>query len=244
MGPRIDRPYVTTKVKVLNASTFAITDSNLILVNFAGAVTVTLPGVYTTGPGSPIPPRSRRITVTDYSGAAATNNITVVPASAGSATIGGLTSYLLATNYGSVTFEFDGANWEVVGARSRVTDLAPSKFTSSAMSSANAIAAGELSGAEYTYVAVTAATPGTCTTRTAAQLFGDIPNCVPGYAYSLRVVNTSANTLTFAAGTNVTFTGTSTVATNVTRDYCVTFGNTTGNAATVTFQSVGSGTSP
>ncbi len=120
------------------------------------------------------------------------------------------------------------------------TTIPAAKFTSSTMSSANGIVAGTLTGAAYTTVAVTAATPGTCTTRTAAQLLGDIPGAANGFSYMLRIVNTSANTLTFAAGTNVTFTGTSTVATNVTRDYCVTFTSPTA----VTFQSVGAGSSP
>jgi hypothetical protein len=106
--------------------------------------------------------------------------------------------------------------------------------------SANTFPAGQLTGADYCTLAVTSATPGTCTTRAASSMFADIPGCTVGFSYMLRVVNTSANTLTFGAGAGVTFTGTSTVATNNTRDYNVTF-NTTN---TMTFQSVGSGVSP
>ena len=57
-----------------------------------------------------------------------------------------------------------------------------------------------------------------------------------------RIVNTGAGTLTLTAdgGATVTLTGTATVATNVFRDYTLTF--TSATAATI--QSVGSGVSP
>jgi hypothetical protein len=101
--------------------------------------------------------------------------------------------------------------------------------------------AGELTGAKFTVYNNTQGTPGTITTRTAGQMFGDIPNCVIGFSYILRIINgQGTGTLTVAVGSGVTNPNTSTltIATNTWRDFMVTF--TSATAATIT--ELGTGT--
>lgn len=83
----------------------------------------------------------------------------------------------------------------------------------------------------------TGTTPGTLTTRTATQMYGDTPGASPDMTYLLLIRNSSgmANTATVGAGTGVTLTGTMTIAQNVTRLFTVTF--TSGTACTI--QSMG-----
>lgn len=101
------------------------------------------------------------------------------------------------------------------------------------------LAAGVITGAEQVTVLSTNATPGTQTTRTATQMFGDVPNAYVGQQYSLRIANSGAGTLTLAAGSGVTLgSGTYTVPTNTFRDFVVTFNS----ATTATIQTVGVGT--
>lgn len=116
--------------------------------------------------------------------------------------------------------------------------LPVAKYTTQAYQTAT-FAAGDITGAGDVYFENTGLTPGTLTTRTATQMFADIPGCFAGYAYSLAVRNSAggANTLTFAAGSGVTTTGTLTVAQNVTRFFCVTFTSSTA----CTINSMGTG---
>ena len=83
----------------------------------------------------------------------------------------------------------------------------------------------------------TGTTPATLTTRTAVQMFNDIPGAVAGMTYLLLIRNSSgsANTATVAAGTGVTLTGTMTIAQNVTRIFIVTMTSPTA----CTLQSMG-----
>jgi hypothetical protein len=76
----------------------------LVGVNFAGAVTITLPTAQLR--------KGRVYTVKDESGAAATNNITV--ATEGSETIDGSATDVISDNYGSKTYYSDGSNWFTV----------------------------------------------------------------------------------------------------------------------------------
>jgi hypothetical protein len=119
--------------------------------------------------------------------------------------------------------------------------LQTAKFTTAAKA-AGTFAVGDITGAKFTVLQNTGATPGAQTVRTAAQMLGDIPGAQAGDSYMFRIVNTGAGTLTITAdaGPTVTLTGTMTVAQNVFRDYVLTF-NT---ATTATIQSVGSGVSP
>lgn len=117
----------------------------------------------------------------------------------------------------------------------------PAQFTTAALT-AGTLAAGAITGAAFTVLRNTGATPGAQTVRTAAQMLADFPQARVGMSYMLRIINTGAGTFTLTADATptVTITGTATVAQNTFRDYVVTF-NT---ATTATIQSVGSGTSP
>lgn len=97
--------------------------------------------------------------------------------------------------------------------------------------------AGQLTGAAVTVYDSTATTPGSIATRTATEMFGDIPNAAVGATYILIVRNSSgsANTMTITAGTGVTLTGTMTIAQTVSRVFVVTLTS----ATAITIQSVG-----
>jgi predicted RecA/RadA family phage recombinase len=116
--------------------------------------------------------------------------------------------------------------------------LQPAQFTSYNVAGPATFAAGQLTGASFVNLKSTNAAPGTQTTRTATQMYADTPGAAAGMSYMLRITNTGAGTLTLAAGTGVTLTGTMTIATNTFRDFVVTF-NT---ATTLTIQDVGTGT--
>lgn len=145
---------------------------------------------------------------------------------------GGWARYLVTyTAAGAVTLQLVEINDNIPGAQ----------FTTAALS-VGTLAAGSITGAAFTVLRNTGATPGAQTVRTAAQMLADFPGAQVGYSYMLRIINTGAGvfTLTADAGPTVTITGTATVAQNTFRDYIVTF-NT---ATTATIQSVGSGVSP
>src|ERR1700690_2843639 len=120
-------------------------------------------------------------------------------------------------------------------------------ITFAASVSTGTIAANVLTGALTVYLNSAATTPGTQTTRTAAQLFADAaaqfglaltdPALSNGLQYTLVITQTGAGTLTLAGGTGVTITGTATVAQNTTRTFVV---NLLPAAATFTSVSVGS----
>ena len=85
------------------------------------------------------------------------------------------------------------------------------------------------------------ATPGTQTTRTALQMYGEDPCAALGWGYRLRICNSGAGTLTLAGGTGVTVIGTATVATATYREFDVVYGGVLG-APTMTITNVGLGT--
>lgn len=146
---------------------------------------------------------------------------------------GGFGRYLVTyTAASAVTIAFIG------GASPSVPE---SQFTTAALS-AGTLAAGAITGAAFTVLTNTGATPGAQTVRTAAQMLADFVGTSVGSSYMLRIVNTGAGTftLTGGGGTGVTVTGTATIAQNIFRDYVVTFNS----ATTATIQSVGSGVSP
>lgn len=136
----------------------------------------------------------------------------------------------------------DGSDLNKMVDRMNALGLPAAQFRTAALS-VGTLAAGLITGAEYTVLQNTGATPGAQTVRSAAQMLSEIPGgFIAGLAYTLRIVNTGAGTLTLTAdpGATVTLTGTMTVAQNVFRDYIVTFNS----ATTATIQSVGAGTSP
>lgn len=114
--------------------------------------------------------------------------------------------------------------------------LADAKYTTGALQAAT-FAAGDLTGARVVTYDNTGTTPAALTTRTATQMFADIPGAYVGMSYILLIRNSSgsANTATLTAGTGVTATGTMTIAQNVTRFFVVTFTS----ATAVTIQSMG-----
>lgn len=117
-------------------------------------------------------------------------------------------------------------------------------LTTSLNQTTGTIPANIINGGEVVVCIQTNSTPGTQTTRTAAQLYADDPVAWIGGGYLLRVANNSGSgTMTLAGGTGVTVTGTATIANGVFRDYLVTYGGTDA-APTVTFTNVGSGTYP
>lgn len=141
---------------------------------------------------------------------------------------------------GTELFVVDNGGPQLTVAKASSIGVA-SQFKTAALV-AGAVAAGQLTGADFCVLQNTGAVPGAQTVRTAAQMFADIPGCYVGYSAMFRIVNTGAGTytLTADAGATVTISGTATIAQNVFRDYVLTF--TSATAATI--QSVGSGTSP
>jgi len=99
-------------------------------------------------------------------------------------------------------------------------------------------AAGQLTGGSEVTYRSTAGTPGTITTRTAAQMFTDDPYARVGGTYMLRIGNTAAGsaTMTIAAGSGVTLTGTATVSDTYVSIFMVTYTS----ATALTMQYVGS----
>jgi hypothetical protein len=140
-----------------------------------------------------------------------------------------------------VTYTAAGAFTIAAIIQGSITDVPAAKFTTAALT-AGTLAAGAITGAAFTVLTNTGATPGAQTVRTAAQMLADIPGAQAGFSSMFRIVNTGAGTFTLTAdgGATVTITGTATIAQNIFRDYVLTF--TSATAATI--QSVGSGVSP
>lgn len=228
MAIRDIRSAKHTKWKYTAAS-YAVVNEDLVLVNTAGGpVTITLPASRPAG-------ARKAITIVDVGGAAATNPVTVAPA--GADVVNGNAGLTLDVNYGQLKVYDSG----VSGTPGWTADTGPGTFLPQAqytsISGGNGtLAAGNMEGAADVTLATSGATA--LTTRTAAQIFAGVPNAVPGFSYRLRIYNTNAGTLTLTGGTNVTITGTATVATNVWRDYYVTLTDSTH----VTLQNLGSGT--
>jgi Zn-dependent alcohol dehydrogenase len=85
------------------------------------------------------------------------------------------------------------------------------------------LVAGDITGAtEVVLNTSTQATP-TFTTRTAAQMIADIPNAQIGMTWKVTVLNRNSGTLTMAAGSGVTITGTATIATVNWKDFICTY---------------------
>lgn len=112
------------------------------------------------------------------------------------------------------------------------------QFATAAFSSSTA-AAGQLSGSAITVCNNSGGTPGTLTTRTAAQMIADSGLC-KGNNYLLLLVNgQGTGTLTLAGGSGVTVVGTATVATNTARLFTVIVTNATPGSEAITITGVG-----
>jgi hypothetical protein len=102
------------------------------------------------------------------------------------------------------------------------------QYNTTAAASPVTPAAGILTGANHVFYEVTTDGAFGITTRTATEMFGDIPNCHIGYTYLLTFVNRGNNTVTITAGANVTITASeNTLATTTTRTYLVNFTSAT-----------------
>lgn len=100
--------------------------------------------------------------------------------------------------------------------------LPNSKFTTSSTATTVVPTAGALTGAKHVYWENTADGTLALTTRTAAEMFADIPGAFIGLAFDLTIVNRGNNTITVTGGTGVGVVGENTIATLVTRTYqCV-----------------------
>ncbi len=100
-GPPGPPGSLIVPVTIVNDSNYnATVDDYYIGVNFAGASSVVLPASVD----------GRTYIVKDVSGAAFTNPITVTA----STTIDGETSYVLNSNFASITLVFNGVEWSIV----------------------------------------------------------------------------------------------------------------------------------
>lgn len=102
------------------------------------------------------------------------------------------------------------------------------------------LAANKASGAQFTALLSSNATPGSQAMRTPAQILADTTGLAVLGSYILRVINTGAGVFTLAtdAGTGFTMSGTMTVAQNTFRDFCVVINS----ATTGTITEIGTGT--
>jgi len=126
---------------------------------------------------------------------------------------------------------YDSTVWRVAGGVSQ-GGAATNQYTAI---TGTTWTAADIAGADYTVLATSGATA--LTTPTAAQIIAAVPGWEVGDSYRLRIYNTNAGTLTLTGGTGVTITGTATLATNVWREYIVSY---TG-AGAVTMQNIGAG---
>jgi hypothetical protein len=112
------------------------------------------------------------------------------------------------------------------------TDLPNINYTTITEAASITAAAGTLTGANLCVYTTTGSVGNTAlTTRTAAQMFADTPNAYVGMSWMVRIISDGANTTTLTAGSNVTITGTATVATNTWREFRFIFTSTTALAA-------------
>lgn len=95
------------------------------------------------------------------------------------------------------------------------------KWSQDTTAGAATAAAGALSGAAECIVNITLVGAAAYTTRTVAQMIADSGLRI-GQSWKVTIVNTNAGTTTLTGGTNVTITGTATIAQNISRTYVVT----------------------
>ena len=229
MGSRhIRGPLVFNTHHIVLSGDYVIVNESLVIVNkpVGAATNITLPPSVTAD-------GRREIRIVDGKGDASSNNITVTVA--GTDTINGAATLVLAVNNAYVVIiDLGGGAWlSPVG-------LPAAKFSTINVTTGT-LAAGKASGAEFTVLQSTNATPGNQAMRTPAQILADTPGLAVGASYVLRIVNTGAGSLTLTtdSGSGFTMTGTSfVVAQNAWKDFVVTINSGT----TGTVQGVGYGT--
>jgi hypothetical protein len=89
---------ILNSTSVTGSSYNVLTSDNVIMVNYAGAVSITLPA---TGGANQL------LIIKDASGAAATNNITVV------GTVDGVTNPVIGSNYGGVGLIYENGWFQI-----------------------------------------------------------------------------------------------------------------------------------
>lgn len=119
-----------------------------------------------------------------------------------------------------------------------IGELPPAQFSTG--TTATTFTAGQLTGANLVTYTNTQGTPGSIATRTATQMIADTPNAYIGQTWVVRIINgQGTGTLTVTAGTDVTLTGTATVAANTWREFSCIITSIT--AHTITMQNTISG---
>lgn len=98
--------------QILNRTTVALDYTVLPNDHIIGVTDTSMPRIITLPPAASVE-AGRVYSIKDESGLAGTNNITVLPD--GAELIDGAASYLVTTNYGSVSVYCDGANWMIYG---------------------------------------------------------------------------------------------------------------------------------
>lgn len=93
---------IRTTTSVTTATYTALATDDVLICNRAGTISVTLLASPETG---------RTFTIKDDRGTAAANNITITPAAGN---IDGAATYVINTNYGSVTLIYNGTQWNII----------------------------------------------------------------------------------------------------------------------------------
>lgn len=91
-----------TRTVYTDTQTIGLTVHLAVVTTTGSNVGLTLPSAVTKGAGA-------QLIIKDEGGGASANNITLTPS--GGQTVDGAATYVLSTNYGSVTLESNGANW-------------------------------------------------------------------------------------------------------------------------------------
>lgn len=112
------------------------------------------------------------------------------------------------------------------------TFLENGKFSTVSTATSATAGIGELTSARHTFYEYTTDGAFALTTRTATEMFGDMPGAYIGLTFFLTILNRGNNTVTLTAGSGVTISGEATVATLVTRTWLCRF--TSASAMTIT----------
>jgi hypothetical protein len=172
--------------------------------------------------------------------ATAGTELTVIPSGAVTLTnVGGTTLVTLVSGQPAKIIALTASTFRVSTMEPRLPN---SKWTTSATATTLTPAAGALTGARTVYFENTADGTLALTTRTAVQLYADIPGAYLGLTFDLVIVNRGNNTITITGGTDVNVVGEATIATLVTRTYQCLFEDNGNGAPALTMTSVNKGT--
>lgn len=156
--------------------------------------------------------------------------ITGVFVTLGLITVSGLDGNLLAGTAGN-TYSGSSIDQEPYVFR-RISGLPTTKNVTNSTSGAQTAAVGDLTGAHIVNLLLTGIGAANFTTRTATEMFGDIPGAYVGLEYEITIRNTNAGTTTLNAGSGITVSGTASIDQNIKRRFSVEF--TAVDACTIT----------